>query len=83
MTGSPIVALFNAALLAAWREESGLSRERVCADLTDQGDRIGYIWLAKLEKGVGGPPSLGLLTALANYYGHDVRDLFTPAEAAS
>lgn len=78
------MALYNAALLAAWREETGLTRERVCTDITEQGVvSIGYIWLTKLELGKGGAPSLATLAALAAYYGHDVRDLLAPAEAAS
>jgi transcriptional regulator with XRE-family HTH domain len=72
-------------VLAAWREEAGLTRERVCSDITDLGVvSIGYIYLAKLESPTGDrTPSLGILTALAAYYGHDVRDLLAPAEAAS
>jgi transcriptional regulator with XRE-family HTH domain len=77
------VALYNAALLASWREETGRTRERVCADITERGTaRLGYMWLARLETDASSHPSLSVLTALADYYGHDVADLFA-AEAAS
>ena len=59
------------AKLRAWREEAGLRRERVAADL-----EISYPWLVILEHGTGDrTPSLDILTRLAHYYGHEPGEL--------
>ena len=64
-------ALYDAEKLRAWRAESGLSREQVCAEIGG----LSYPWLAKLEQGQPVQPSLKLLVALARFYGHDPGEL--------
>jgi transcriptional regulator with XRE-family HTH domain len=71
--------LYDFATLKRWRNEAGLTRERVCADL-----EISYPWLARLEAGnQDRAPSLALLNRLAIYYGHGLHELVTPERAAS
>jgi transcriptional regulator with XRE-family HTH domain len=71
-------------MLRAWREESGLALETVCGDMHRAGTPISYPWLQRLESGkTDRSPSLAILTALATYYGKNVRDLLPGAEAAS
>lgn len=76
--------LYDPAVLRAWREDAGLKRERVCSDLQSTGVKLSLNWLAQLEGGIApGNPSLVLLTALAGYYGKDIRDLLPGTAAAS
>jgi transcriptional regulator with XRE-family HTH domain len=63
------VPLYDHAKLRAWRDEAGLRRERVCADL-----EISASWLRELEIGAGSPSVL-ILTRLAAYYGHQAGEL--------
>ena len=63
--------LYDHELLRAWRDEAGLTRERVGVDLN-----MGASWLALLEQG-GRHPSLALLIRLARYYGHEPGELLT------
>jgi transcriptional regulator with XRE-family HTH domain len=66
--------LYDHELLRAWREQAGLSRERVGVDLS-----MGASWLALLEQGgPGRTPSLALLIRLARYYGHEPGELLAP-----
>lgn len=70
--------LYDHARLRAWREEAGLSKERVAADL-----EITATWLARVERGVR-TASIPTLAALAAYYGHDMAELWpSTAQAAS
>lgn len=66
--------LYDHRKLRAWRNEAGLTREQVCAQLQAQDVRIGHAWLSLLEKGRR-VPSLELLVALARFYGHDPAEL--------
>lgn len=66
---------YDHARLRAWRDEAGLTKERVAADLMDLDVRITATWLNRLERGVR-TPSLGTLTALAAYYGRDMAELW-------
>lgn len=79
--------LYDHAKLRAWRDESGLTRERVSADISDDPTndvRIGYAWLYKLEAGTSAAtPPLEVLRALAHYYGHTTAELLVPEEAVS
>ncbi len=63
--------LYDHRKLRAWRDEAGVSRERVAADL-----ELSAAWLQNLE--LGGPrggPSLDTLVRLARYYGHEPGEL--------
>jgi hypothetical protein len=81
------VLLYDPAKLRAWRDESGLTRERVSADISDDPTndvRIGYAWLQKLEAGtVTVTPPVAVLRVLAHYYGHQTAELLTADEAVS
>lgn len=70
--------LLDHAKLRQWRDETGLSRDQVCARLQADGVQIGYSWLAALEQG-SKRPSLELLVALAVFYGHDPGELLARA----
>ncbi len=63
---------FNHRMLRAWRLESGLRPERVCADA-----EISFSYLRTLEDR-GGNPTAAVLARLAAIYGRDVGELFTP-----
>lgn len=70
--------LYDFATLKRWRNEAGLTRERVCADL-----EISYPWLARLEAGnQDRAPSLALLNRLAAYYGHELHELIAVRAAS-
>ena len=65
--------LYNHELLRTWRDQAGITRERVGVDLG-----IGASWLGILENGGRGRvPSLELLVRLARYYGHEPGELLT------
>jgi Helix-turn-helix domain len=72
--------LHDHAKLRAWRDESGLTRDQVCARLQGQGVSIGYSWLAALEQGTK-RPSLELLVTLARFYGHEPAELLLAGAA--
>jgi transcriptional regulator with XRE-family HTH domain len=75
--------LYDCATLKSWREAAGLSRERVSADMRDRGTPVSFSWLVHLEQGTAPDnPSLGLLGALAAYYGRDMAELFAAIPAS-
>jgi transcriptional regulator with XRE-family HTH domain len=72
-------ALYDFALLRAWRVQTGQTPTQAAAAIG-----ISQTWLSRLETGNGDRnPSIATLDRAARYYGHDVRELFPPAEAAS
>jgi transcriptional regulator with XRE-family HTH domain len=75
---------YDPATLKSWREDAGLSRERVCADLEERGTPVSFSWLMALENGSAQrSPSLAILSALAGYYRRDLSELFARRAAAS
>jgi transcriptional regulator with XRE-family HTH domain len=71
-----MATVFNHRVLRAWRLESGLTPEQVCAAAP-----ISYPYLRQLED-KGGNPSAVVLARLAAVYGRDLGELFThPAGA--
>jgi len=70
--------LYDHVKLRAWREEAGLRRTQVAADLA-----ITEQWLADLETATNPKrqPSLDLLARLARYYGRGLAELLTEAAA--
>jgi transcriptional regulator with XRE-family HTH domain len=68
---------FNHRILRAWRDESGLRPEEVCARAP-----MSYGYLRAIENGTRVNPSITMLTRLAAVYGHSVTELFdAPAGA--
>jgi transcriptional regulator with XRE-family HTH domain len=81
-TGAAVPRLHDAAKLLAWREESGLSREQVCAAVQATGLPLSAVWLRMLETGTNTrQPSLPLLFALAAVYGHAPGELLLDTAA--
>jgi transcriptional regulator with XRE-family HTH domain len=76
--------LHDAAKLRAWREDAGLSKEQVCAAFHTQGYSLSYPWLSALEHATNArQPSVRLLAALAEFYGHQPAELMLPVGAAA
>jgi transcriptional regulator with XRE-family HTH domain len=64
--GDTAARMYDHEKLRAWREERGLSRERVGVD-----NDLSAAWLQTLELGgERATPSLETLVKLARYYGH-------------
>lgn len=66
------MATFDHRVLRAWRLESGHTPEQVCV-----GVPVSYPNLRGIEDGTRTRLSVALLTRLAEFYGRDVRELFT------
>lgn len=69
--------LFNSELLRAWRENSGLRVEEVCARAG-----VSYPYLRSLEAGRQDNPSLDVVARLAAVFGRAPGDLLVPGETA-
>jgi transcriptional regulator with XRE-family HTH domain len=67
-----------AATLRAWRAESGLRPEVICARAG-----ISCAYLHSLEYGRRTNPSLSIITGIASAYGRDARELLGEPEAAA
>ena len=72
-------ALYDFALLRAWRVQTGQTPTQAAAAIG-----ISATWLSRLETGNGDRnPSLATLGKVASYYGHQLAELFPPVEVAS
>ena len=71
-----MTTLTLAAMLRAWRAESGLRPEEVCARAG-----ISYAYLHSLELGRRTNPSLAIIKRVAAAYGRDARELLGEPEA--
>jgi transcriptional regulator with XRE-family HTH domain len=68
---------FNHRLLRAWRDESGLRPEEVCARA-----QVSYGYLRAIESGSRANPSIAVLTRIAAVYDRSVAELIdAPAGA--